>query len=279
MMAEPDGKRSSSNAAGKASGKASGKAGEAVPEAAASAAVASRVARQALRKKLAAVALVAGLCLGVVVTRAVWAGTRALAAGDAASKQGESQVAITEWRRAARWYVPGARHMGEAYDRLERLAHAAEEAGERDTALAAWRSIRGSILATRSFYTPFAERLDPANQHIADLMAALEDAAALPASGAAGNPVPGPAAADADADGAREQRAAWHYDLLIRDHAPSPFWSLLAILGFALWFGGGLLFALRGVTADDELVPRTAAHAGILVAAGLLIWMLGLHLA
>ena len=268
-MAEPDGKRTSHRASGPA------------PEAAASSSTASRVARRALRKKLAAVVLVASLSLGVVVTRAVWAGTRALAAGEAASKQGELQAAITEWRRAARWYVPGARHMGAAYDRLERLAMAAEEAGDLDTALAAWRAIRGSILATRSLYTPFAERLDPANQRIADLMAALEDAPADQVSGAtsASGAEPGPGAAGLRADAAREQRAAWHYDLLIRDHAPSPFWSLLAILGFALWLGGGLLFALRGVTADDELVPRTAAHAGIMVAAGLLLWMLGLHLA
>lgn len=233
---------------------------------------AARAARLALRKKLAAIALVIGLCLGVVVTRAVWEGTRALAAGDAAREQRDLPRAITQWRRAARWYVPGARHMSAAYDRLERLAREAEDQGELDTALAAWRGIRSSILATRSLYTPFAERLEPANRHIAALMAELE--------GRHG----GPGAEPVDAQGTlpladEAARAAWHYDLLARSHGPSPFWSLIAILGFAMWLGGGLLFALRGVTADDVLVPRTAAHAGLLVAGGLLVWMLGLQLA
>lgn len=229
---------------------------------------AARAARLALRKKLAAIAMVAGLCLGVVVTRAVWEGTRALAAGDAAREQQDLSRAITQWRRAARWYMPGARHMSAAYDRLERMAHQAEDQGDLDTALAAWRGIRSSILATRSLYTPFAERLEPANRHIAALMAELEGRRADPAA----DPGPRPMADEA-------ARAAWHYDLLARSHAPSPFWSLIAILGLAMWLGGGLLFALRGVTADDELVPRTAAHAGLLVAGGLLVWMLGLHLA
>lgn len=223
----------------------------------------TRTARLALRKKLSTVALVTGLCLGVVMTRAVWEGTRALAEGDAAQTQGDPQAAITQWRRAARWYVPGARHMRVAYDRLERLAVQAEDRGDLDTALAAWRGIRGSILATRSLYTPFAERLEPANRHIAALMAELEGR-----TRAGNRSTPDEA-----------ERAVWHYDLLARSHGPSPFWSLVAILGFALWMGGGLLFAWRGVTAEDELVPRTAAYAGLMVAGGLLVWMLGLHLA
>lgn len=231
------------------------------PGAAADTSARTRAARRALRKKLATVALIAGLCLGVVMTRAVWEGTRALAAGDAAHEQGDPRAAITQWRRSARWYVPGGRHMGVAYDRLEHLAHQAEEQGDLDTALAAWRGIRGSILATRSLYTPFAERLEPANRHIAALMAELE------------------ARTRADDTPDEADRAAWHYDLLARSHGPSPFWSLVAILGFSLWLGGGLLFAWRGVTAEDELVPRTAAYAGLMVAGGLLAWMLGLHLA
>ncbi|HTM20944.1 MAG TPA: hypothetical protein VL172_10560, partial [Kofleriaceae bacterium] len=55
--------------------------------------------------------------------------------------------------------------------------------------------------------------------------------------------------------------------------------AILALLGFATWIGGGLLFALRGITPEDRLVRRTAAIAGIAVAAGLLVWMTGLYYA
>lgn len=231
--------------------------------AAAGAGSGERERRRALRKQIVAVCLVAGLCLGVVVTRAIWEGSQALADGDAALKQGDLDEAIGRWRRAARWYVPLAPHVSGAYERLEELARQAESRGDVDTALAAWRGIRGSILATRSFYTPHESRLEPANQRIAELMARLE--AREPALAQSGE--------------TETQRASWHYELLTRDHSPSVFWSVIAILGFALWLGGGLLFALRGVTADDRLVLRNAAYAGIMVATGLFVWMLGLYLA
>lgn len=215
-------------------------------------------ARQRARKLLTVVAVVL-VCLGVVATRAVLEGRAALARGDQALADGDQAEAVAQWRRAARWYVPLAPHVGGAYDRLEELAAAAEARGDRDTALAAWEGVRSSINATRSFYTPQAERLDPANRHIAALRAASpDDAAAAPGQDEA-------------------TRAAWHYQLLSRDDGPSLGWSVLALLGFALWIGAALLFALRGVTADDRLVPRTAAWAGLGVAAGLVVWMLGLY--
>ncbi|MCP4245444.1 MAG: hypothetical protein GY778_00190 [bacterium] len=155
--------------------------------------------------------------------------------------------------------------MGSAYDRLDRLAQEAEAQGDIETALAALRGIRGSILATRSFYTPYKERLEPANRRIAALMAKVEMKSNTEREGV-----------DGVAEG---ELIAWHYQLLDRDESPSVFWSLVAILGFALWLGGGLLFALRGVTADDKMVQRTAAYAAIMVAVGLFVWMLGLHLA
>ena len=210
-----------------------------------------------MKRRLTTAGLVIGFCLGVVVTRAVWEGRGALADGDAAAEAGDRDGAIRWWRRAARWYVPLAPHVGDAYDRLERLGTAAEEEGDLATALAAWQGVRGSILATRSFYTPHADRLEPANRHIASLMSRLE----------------GNAAAGQDA----AAREAWHFDLLARDEAPSVGWTLVALLGFAIWVGGGVLFALRGVSPEDRLVARTATSAGVLVLAGLFVWLLGLY--
>jgi hypothetical protein len=217
------------------------------------------------------VLVVAGLCVGVVVTRALWQGRSALAAGDAALVRGDQDEAIGRWRRAARWYVPGASHVDGAYERLETLARQAQEQGDIDTALAAWRGIRGSIMATRSFYTPHRHRLDPANQRIAALMAEVESNSE--SSGQRNRE------SRDEASGSQSERQRWHYELLRRDPGPSVFWSVVAILGFALWLGGGFLFALRGVTSDDTLVPRTAMYAGIMVASGLIVWMLGLYLA
>lgn len=221
-----------------------------------------RARRSALRKKLSAAVIVAGIITSVVVTRAIWEGTSALADGDAAMSRDEHGEAIRLWRRAARWYLPLAPHVSGAYQRLRDLAGQAEARGDLATALDAWQGVRSSIMATRSFYTPHEELLEPANRHIAAFMAAREGTLG---SAAASQP--------------ESERTAWHYQLLARDHSPSAGWAIVAIFGFALWLGGAVLFAVRGVTADDTLVPRTAAYAGIMVAAGLFIWALGLYLA
>lgn len=210
-----------------------------------------------MKKKIITAAVVVGFCLAVVVTRAVWQGRGALDDGDQALSAGDSEEAIRHWRRAARWYVPFAPHVTDAYDRLEALAALAEQKGDLRTALAAWQGVRGSILATRSFYTPHEERLEPANQKIAGLMARLD-------------PTP-------PVDMSREQLIAWHQELLARDEAPSVLWSVIAVLGFLVWIGGGVLFALRGVSPEDRLVRRPAIAAGLLVMVGLVVWLTGLY--
>lgn len=210
-----------------------------------------------MKRRLITAAIVIGFCLAVVVTRAVWQGRGALDDGDRALEAHDSEEAIRGWRRAARWYVPLAPHVSDAYDRLEALAALAEQQGDLRTALAAWQGVRGSILATRSFYTPHEDRLDPANKKIAELMTRLD-------------PTP-------PVDMTREQLAAWHYDLLARDEAPSVAWSVIAVLGFLVWIGGGILFAMRGVSAEDRLVRRPAITAGVLVMAGLVVWLVGLY--
>jgi hypothetical protein len=208
------------------------------------------------RRRIVAGVLIGAFVLAVLLTRAFWDGRQALADGDAALARGDEVEAVTRWRRAARWYVPGAPHVATAYRRLQGLAMAAENE-QRPIALEAWQGIRSSILATRSFYTPYPELLAEANRHIAALMARQ----------------PGPP----DAGGTEEARRAWHLALLERDESPSTFWSILALLGFAAWVGGGFYFAWRGIGSDDKLVRRQAARAGVVILVGLVVWMLSLY--
>jgi len=203
------------------------------------------------------VLLCAAVGLGVIVTRVFYDGRAALAAGDAAIAKGDVDGAISGWRRAARWYAPGAPHVIDAYDRLETFAREAEARGNRAGALAAWRAIRSSVVATRSFYTPFPARLAAADERIAALMAADE------------------VAADPKKDEAAAR--AFHAALLARDDSPKLSWTILALAGFAAWVGGGFWFARRGVGADDKLVRREAIRAGVAIVVGLAAWMLGLY--
>jgi len=211
------------------------------------------------RKALVVIAIVL-TGLGVVVGRAVIEGRDALARGDQALEEGEPLEAIRWWRRAARWYLPMAPHVGRAYDRLEAIAESAGGYGDRDVELAAWRGIRSSVLSTRSFFTPHEERLERANREIAALMAALESP-----------PV--------DADASALQRRAWHLERLERDPSPRVGWALIAIVGFLLWVGAAFAFALRGLDESDRLVPRAAAYSGVALIVGLGAWLAGLYAA
>ncbi|MCP4445738.1 MAG: hypothetical protein GY811_10415 [Myxococcales bacterium] len=213
--------------------------------------------RQQRKRRLLIVLASISLCVGVLSARALWEGRSALQAGDAALAEGDSAGAVRWWRRAARWYLPMAPHVGTAYDKLRGLAATAEERGEPQVAIAAWTGIRSSVRATRSFYTPYSDRLTEADAHIAKLMAQAEF--------------------DADTSKNVKEAEDWHLALLGRDQMPSVGWSIIALLGMALWIGGGFAFALRGVDENDRLVPKAAAYSGAAVALGLLTWLLGLH--
>jgi hypothetical protein len=197
------------------------------------------------------------LCVGVLSVRALWEGRSALSQGDALLSDGDSEGAVRQWRRAARWYLPLAPHVESAYDKLRDLALSAEERGDTMVAVSAWTGIRSSVRATRSFYTPYSERLDEADAHIAKLMAQLE------------------LQSNTTADLAATEQ--WHLELLKRDQMPSVGWSIVALLGLALWIGGGFAFALRGVDDNDRLVPKAAGYSGAAVIIGMLVWLLGLH--
>lgn len=199
------------------------------------------------------------LCLGVLAGRAFWEGRTALSKGQKAIADGDGEAAVRWLRRSARWYVPLAPHVATAYDTLEDVALAAEEAGDSELALAAWTGIRSSVRATRSFYTPFAARAELADGKIAQLMAAKE------------------VAISPDKD--LVERESWHLSLLKKDSMPSVGWSIVALLGLAMWIAGGFAFALRGVDDHDKLVPKAAAYSGAMIGLGLLIWLIGLYLA
>ncbi len=199
------------------------------------------------------------LCIGVLSGRAIWEGRSALARGDAELAEGNVDGAVRWWRRAARWYVPLAPHVPAAYEKLRTLATEAEGRGERETALLAWRGIRSSARATRSIIMPYRAQGDEADAHIATLMAAND------------------VASGAETDAAAAE--AWHLSLLQRSQIPSTGWTIVALLGLALWIGGGFAFAARGVDERAKLVPRAAAYSGAAVSAGLVLWLLGLALA
>ncbi|HWU88627.1 MAG TPA: hypothetical protein VN253_15260, partial [Kofleriaceae bacterium] len=70
-----------------------------------------------MRRLVLAAAIVLA-AVGALALRVVLEGRAALADGDAAYAAKRPTEAIAAWETAARWYLPGAPHVGEAYARL-----------------------------------------------------------------------------------------------------------------------------------------------------------------
>ena len=201
-----------------------------------------------------------GVVLAVLTVRVVTSSEAELSRADDLRRRGAVDEAIVHYRRAASWYAPGNPHVTDALDRLVRIGREAEEAGDADRALLAFRSIRGAILSARSTYTPHPERLRHANQRIAALMAA-EDPPPM------------------DAAKSQAELEAEHLALLGRTRRPNVWFSLLLLLGFAAWVGGAFAFATRAIDDEDRIVPGAARLWGTTFIVGFGLFVLGMALA
>lgn len=210
-----------------------------------------------MRRGLVVLALV-GAALGALALRVVLAGHAALTDGDAAFTRGDVAEATADWEAAARWYLPGAPHVDDAYARLAQLAARSERAHDRQRALDAWRAIRAAALATRGAWAP----------HETDRAAADAAIARLEAEDPDGSKLAGDTAA---------ARQTWLATQLARDRRPGGGPTALAVLGIVAWLAGLVALARRGLDAAGRVVRRPAAVAGGIVLAGVACWAFGLY--
>lgn len=155
--------------------------------------------------------------------------------------EGRQALADGHYETAARWYLPFAPHVDEAYAKLRTLTKSEDPAVQ----LAAWRSIRSAARATRSLWQPHAADLAEADAQIAKLSAAA----------------PGGGKLDGD-------KLAWHQERLARDVRPSLAAAILAGVGILLWVVGAFVLARRGAFA--------VGPTGVVVL-GLALWFVGLY--
>jgi hypothetical protein len=208
------------------------------------------------RTLLQGLALV-GFVLSVITLRVVSSAREELGVADAAFARSDLDAAIVHYRRAARWYAPGSPYHALALHQLAQIGSAAEQSGERERALLAYRSLRGAIMATRSVFVPEPARLAAANQHIAQLMAEL--------------PAPGMDAGKAAAQLRRE-----HLALLEALPGPNVFWTCVLLSGFFGWIAAGFAFSMRAIDEDDRWVTAEVRRWGALIVLGFGLFVLGM---
>lgn len=197
---------------------------------------------------------VIGVVGAVLAVRVVTASHAELRRAERLHARDDRDAAILAYRRAARLHAPGNPYETLALDRLAALAREAEEAGELERALAAWRSVRGAILSSRSFYVPHRDRLERAEDAIAALVAAR-------------------ASATDPSEVRRRARAA-----LEDPERPVLGWVWVALLGWLTWTGGAFAFASRALDEEDRVRGPAARLWGTVVVTGFGLFVLGLAL-
>jgi hypothetical protein len=197
--------------------------------------------------------------LATIVVRVVSSARAELSRAEQSLATGDQDAALVHLRRAARWYAPASPYHVRALEQLAQLGQAAEARGDNERALNAYRSLRGAIMATRSFYMPEPARLLAANQRIAALMAEL--------------PPPG-----MDAGKTKQQLRAEHLALLLLVPGPNLFWTSVLLIGFACWVGSAFAFSVRAIDDEDRWVAREVRRWGALIALGFGLFVLGMVL-
>lgn len=190
----------------------------------------------------------------LLVARGMFEGRASMRRAYAYDARGNVEGAIASALRATKWYVPLTSHPREGYDLLRTIARRAESVGDVETALIAWQAIRAGAHATRSFYTPFADRAREADAQIAILLAA--------------RPPPG-----IDKDKPREKIVQEHRQDLARADGPNAFAVVALYSGLALFLFGAYR-ALEKLESDPDTVRRRRWTSLVIAAAGLLTLVL-----
>ena len=93
--------------------------------------------------------------------------------GDAFYERLAYREAITHYERAVKWYTPLSRSVEHAVERLWDIGALAEQHADLPLALEAYRTLRGSLYAVRSFYLPYQSWIPKCEEKIAVIMASI----------------------------------------------------------------------------------------------------------
>jgi hypothetical protein len=196
------------------------------------------------------VVLLGSAFAAIATARVVVEGESRLSNCDAALRKQDFAEATVEARAAALLYAPGAPHVEAAYARLLHVARTTEANGDKESALFAWRAMRGAAIDTKSLFTAHDRERDMADIAIARLTA---DA-------------PRPMMSR---DTTPEQAEKHMRDLLAREDAPRAGWVLALVVGFAAMIGGLVTAIARGLDAPRFLerarVPLAISAAGVVI--------------
>lgn len=203
---------------------------------------------------------ISGAVFLLLVVRVVTSSREELAFATACRSRGDLDGAVVHYRRAAAYYAPANPFSDSALRSMMRIAREAEAGGHIEFALGTWRSVRAAIMQARSFYIPYSDRLQHADQRIAIITARIESQSS--AHAADRNLTP-----DAVL---REFR---------RDEDPNVLGSVFVLVGFLTWVASGFLFSVYAIDDESRIVPGVARKIATAFLVGFCVFLLGLIIA
>ena len=209
-------------------------------------------------RKAAWVAAILVAVLGMVFLKVHLSGVKEYDRARQDLAAGRTWEAIHGFDRALHWYTPVSGYVPKAAEGLWAIGRQAEERGDVEQALIAYRTLRSGFYAARSFYTPGKDWIARCDERIAALAAGQPDFARR------------------NADLSDEQRRAVVARSLARDRAPDVFWSIVVEAGFFGWIGCTVGFLWFVLGAKEGWNRRRAALWGLAVAGCYALWIVGM---
>jgi hypothetical protein len=188
------------------------------------------------------------LVLGAVALRVILGAMVEYHKGDRDSVRRAYDTAMVHYERSIRWYVPGNPYPARSLESLLVLCELRLRDGRPRDAFNCFQRARSAVLSTRSFYTPYADKLARLDERITDLSPGL-----------------GYPAARMRAD-------------LQRSFEADPWWSLAAVTGLFGWLGGLAWLIWNGVDGQTGRL-RWSRRVGLalgLFVVGVGLWLVGL---
>jgi len=148
------------------------------------------------------------------------------------------KLALREYDSALHMYTPFSPFIHDSASRLWSIGEAYEAEGDNYSAINAYSSIRSSMYASRSFFTPRRDWIRKCNAKLAALSVKILQNEGLLSTG--------------EADLERERLLF----VLTEDRSPGVLWSLLAELALFGWVGSVILTIFTGFDSTGMLRSR-----------------------
>ena len=181
--------------------------------------------------------------------------------GDQAFQRQAYQEAITHYERAIKWYLPYSQSVRDAVERLWEIGVMAEKRHDLTLALAAYRSLRGSLYAVQSFHLPYPQRIAEIEAKIALLMAKVVH----------------PAGRQVEPQGF-EQDHNRYTAMLQRKTVPDAGGIILTEIGFLGWIGATIGLIWYALGENGKWIWKRCLLWGSTIAIFFAVWIIGMLL-